>query len=230
MTIPTCICCSSSIDDVSRRVQELVEKINDSRTSDQRVMDSFQEKLVEKVSSCFSSFLFIFLYVCSVVSCNKKVFSSSLRWKRYASRWRSTCTQSMKRTVMRCRWSCRSWQRCWRTALSSTMSSWKPIKRWRASERAWPLVRHQIPDKLANVLSAILFCVQTSWICLSTCLEWVRLLLLFPVLLPVFPGIHCWLRLCFHNSSPAHVCSKRMQKQKLKPCLFSVLLKYLLLQ
>ncbi|XP_067440160.1 synaptonemal complex central element protein 2 isoform X1 [Thunnus thynnus] len=40
---------SSSIDYVSRRVQELVEKINDSRTSDQRVMDSFQEKLVEKV-------------------------------------------------------------------------------------------------------------------------------------------------------------------------------------
>lgn len=43
------IYCSSSIDDISRRVQDLVEKINDSRTSDQKVMDSFQEKLVEKV-------------------------------------------------------------------------------------------------------------------------------------------------------------------------------------
>ncbi|XP_054460718.1 synaptonemal complex central element protein 2 [Anoplopoma fimbria] len=41
---------SSSIDDISRRVQELVEKINDSRTTDQKVLDSFQEKLVEKVT------------------------------------------------------------------------------------------------------------------------------------------------------------------------------------
>ncbi|XP_074484942.1 synaptonemal complex central element protein 2 [Sebastes fasciatus] len=41
---------SSSIDDISRRVQELVEKINDSRTSDQKVLDSFQKKLVEKVT------------------------------------------------------------------------------------------------------------------------------------------------------------------------------------
>lgn len=41
--------CSSDIDDISRRVQDLVEKINNSRTSDQKVMDSFQEKLVEKV-------------------------------------------------------------------------------------------------------------------------------------------------------------------------------------
>ncbi|CAK6962917.1 synaptonemal complex central element protein 2 isoform X2 [Scomber scombrus] len=40
---------SSSIDDVSTRVQKLVEKINHSRTSDQKVMDNFQEKLVEKV-------------------------------------------------------------------------------------------------------------------------------------------------------------------------------------
>ncbi len=43
--------CSSSIDDISRRVQDLVEKINDSRTSDQKVMDSFQEKLVDKVEN-----------------------------------------------------------------------------------------------------------------------------------------------------------------------------------
>ncbi|XP_034387420.1 synaptonemal complex central element protein 2 [Cyclopterus lumpus] len=41
---------SSSIDDISRRAQELVEKINDSRTTDQKVLDSFQEKLVEKVT------------------------------------------------------------------------------------------------------------------------------------------------------------------------------------
>ncbi|KAF1395475.1 hypothetical protein PFLUV_G00011900 [Perca fluviatilis] len=40
----------SKIDDISRRVQELVEKINDNRTSDQKVMDSFQEKLVQKVT------------------------------------------------------------------------------------------------------------------------------------------------------------------------------------
>lgn len=43
------IYCSSSIDDISRRVQDLVEKINNSRTSDQKVMDSFQQKLVDKV-------------------------------------------------------------------------------------------------------------------------------------------------------------------------------------
>ncbi|XP_037327545.1 synaptonemal complex central element protein 2 [Pungitius pungitius] len=41
---------SSSIADISRRVQELVEKINDSRNTDQKVLDSFQEKLVEKVT------------------------------------------------------------------------------------------------------------------------------------------------------------------------------------
>lgn len=43
------ICPSSSIDYISRRVQELVEKINSSRTNDQEVMDNFQEKLTEKV-------------------------------------------------------------------------------------------------------------------------------------------------------------------------------------
>lgn len=41
--------CSSSIDDISRRAQDLVEKINDSRTSDQKVMGNFQDKLMEKV-------------------------------------------------------------------------------------------------------------------------------------------------------------------------------------
>ncbi|XP_072240007.1 synaptonemal complex central element protein 2 [Leuresthes tenuis] len=41
---------SSSIDDISRRAQEMVENINHSRTSDQKVMDSFQEKIVEKVT------------------------------------------------------------------------------------------------------------------------------------------------------------------------------------
>ncbi|XP_050926767.1 synaptonemal complex central element protein 2 [Lates calcarifer] len=41
---------SLSIDDIRRRAQELVEKTNNSRSADQRVMDSFQEKLVEKVT------------------------------------------------------------------------------------------------------------------------------------------------------------------------------------
>uniref|UniRef100_A0A3Q3Q2C4 Uncharacterized protein n=1 Tax=Monopterus albus TaxID=43700 RepID=A0A3Q3Q2C4_MONAL len=41
---------SSSIDDISRRAQELLEKINNSRTSNQKLMDSFQEKLVAKVT------------------------------------------------------------------------------------------------------------------------------------------------------------------------------------
>uniref|UniRef100_A0A8C9YE03 Synaptonemal complex central element protein 2 n=1 Tax=Sander lucioperca TaxID=283035 RepID=A0A8C9YE03_SANLU len=44
------VCCSPNIDDISRRVQELVEKINDNRTSDQKVMDGFQEKLMQKVT------------------------------------------------------------------------------------------------------------------------------------------------------------------------------------
>ncbi|XP_051801861.1 synaptonemal complex central element protein 2 [Acanthochromis polyacanthus] len=43
------ICCSSIIEDISRRAQKMVEKINHSRTSDQKVMDSFEEKLLEKV-------------------------------------------------------------------------------------------------------------------------------------------------------------------------------------
>lgn len=50
------ICCSSDIDHISRRVQDLVERINSSRTSDQEVMDSFQEKLVEKVENLFQYF------------------------------------------------------------------------------------------------------------------------------------------------------------------------------
>uniref|UniRef100_UPI0037E96226 synaptonemal complex central element protein 2 n=1 Tax=Semicossyphus pulcher TaxID=241346 RepID=UPI0037E96226 len=44
---------SSSIDDISRRVQDLIEKINESRTSDQKVMDTFQDKLVQKVTEMF---------------------------------------------------------------------------------------------------------------------------------------------------------------------------------
>ncbi|XP_034544231.1 synaptonemal complex central element protein 2 [Notolabrus celidotus] len=44
---------SSSIDGISRRVQDLVEKINDSRTRDQEMMDNFQEKLVSKVTEMF---------------------------------------------------------------------------------------------------------------------------------------------------------------------------------
>ncbi|XP_037546452.1 synaptonemal complex central element protein 2 [Nematolebias whitei] len=42
--------CSPSIDDISRRAQEMVEKINHRRASDQSMMDSFQEKLIEKVT------------------------------------------------------------------------------------------------------------------------------------------------------------------------------------
>ncbi|XP_061579128.1 synaptonemal complex central element protein 2 [Cololabis saira] len=41
---------SSNIDDISRRAEKMVENINHRRTSDQNVMDSFQEKLVEKVT------------------------------------------------------------------------------------------------------------------------------------------------------------------------------------
>lgn len=40
---------SSVIDEISSKVQDLVEKINNSRASDQRVMDSFQEELMTKV-------------------------------------------------------------------------------------------------------------------------------------------------------------------------------------
>lgn len=49
---------SSVIDEISSKVQDLVEKINNSRASDQRVMDSFQEELMTKVPSlvhCFCS-------------------------------------------------------------------------------------------------------------------------------------------------------------------------------
>uniref|UniRef100_A0A3Q0RJE2 Synaptonemal complex central element protein 2 n=1 Tax=Amphilophus citrinellus TaxID=61819 RepID=A0A3Q0RJE2_AMPCI len=42
--------CSSGIDDISKRAQELVEKINHNRTSDQNMIDSFQEMLIEKVT------------------------------------------------------------------------------------------------------------------------------------------------------------------------------------
>ncbi|XP_026214558.1 synaptonemal complex central element protein 2 isoform X1 [Anabas testudineus] len=41
---------SSSIDVISKRAQELVEKINNSRASNQKVMDSFQENLLAKVT------------------------------------------------------------------------------------------------------------------------------------------------------------------------------------
>uniref|UniRef100_A0A674EEW5 Synaptonemal complex central element protein 2 n=1 Tax=Salmo trutta TaxID=8032 RepID=A0A674EEW5_SALTR len=40
---------SSRIDDIGKKVQDLVGKINDSRTMDQTIMDNFQDKLVEKV-------------------------------------------------------------------------------------------------------------------------------------------------------------------------------------
>ncbi|TKS69168.1 Synaptonemal complex central element protein 2 [Collichthys lucidus] len=41
---------SLNIEDISRRVQDMLEKINSSRTSNQKVMDSFQEKFMEKVT------------------------------------------------------------------------------------------------------------------------------------------------------------------------------------
>uniref|UniRef100_A0A3B3YI42 Uncharacterized protein n=1 Tax=Poecilia mexicana TaxID=48701 RepID=A0A3B3YI42_9TELE len=41
---------SSYIDDISKRAQEMVEKINHERTRDQEMMDSFQKQLSEKVS------------------------------------------------------------------------------------------------------------------------------------------------------------------------------------
>ncbi|XP_013873510.1 synaptonemal complex central element protein 2 [Austrofundulus limnaeus] len=44
---------SSSVDDISRRAQEMVEKINQSRASDQNVMDSFEQKLIQKVTEMF---------------------------------------------------------------------------------------------------------------------------------------------------------------------------------
>lgn len=68
---PTYTYCSSDIDEVSIRVQELVEKINHRRTSDQKVMDSFEEKLIEKVSSLL--YLLLILSLHSVADFNKKV-------------------------------------------------------------------------------------------------------------------------------------------------------------
>ncbi|KAM3624261.1 uncharacterized protein V6R79_021227 [Siganus canaliculatus] len=41
---------STIIDNISRRAQDLVEKINDSRTTDQKLLDSFQEKIIVKVT------------------------------------------------------------------------------------------------------------------------------------------------------------------------------------
>lgn len=43
------IFCSSTIESIGRKMQDLVEKINESRTSDQIVMDHYQEKFVGKV-------------------------------------------------------------------------------------------------------------------------------------------------------------------------------------
>ncbi|XP_029015089.1 synaptonemal complex central element protein 2 [Betta splendens] len=44
------ITCSSKIEVISRTVQELVQQINSSRASNEKVMDDFQEKLVAKVT------------------------------------------------------------------------------------------------------------------------------------------------------------------------------------
>ncbi|XP_054897591.1 synaptonemal complex central element protein 2 [Poeciliopsis prolifica] len=41
---------SSYIDEISKRAQEMVEKINQERTRDQEMMESFQKQLTEKVA------------------------------------------------------------------------------------------------------------------------------------------------------------------------------------
>ena len=41
---------SSKIDDISAKVQYMVARINDRRANDQKVMESFQETLAEKVT------------------------------------------------------------------------------------------------------------------------------------------------------------------------------------
>ncbi|XP_031720296.1 synaptonemal complex central element protein 2 [Anarrhichthys ocellatus] len=41
---------NAPIDDISRRLHELVESINDRRTTDQKVLEGYQKKLVEKVT------------------------------------------------------------------------------------------------------------------------------------------------------------------------------------
>uniref|UniRef100_A0A6Q2ZJU6 Synaptonemal complex central element protein 2 n=1 Tax=Esox lucius TaxID=8010 RepID=A0A6Q2ZJU6_ESOLU len=41
---------SSMIDDIGKKVQVLVGKVNDSRAMDQKIMDNFQDKLSERVS------------------------------------------------------------------------------------------------------------------------------------------------------------------------------------
>ncbi len=56
--------CSSTIEDISRRAQDLVEKINIRRINDQKMIDNFQEKLVEKVHKHFSGFCSYFLQYC----------------------------------------------------------------------------------------------------------------------------------------------------------------------
>ncbi|XP_023692017.2 synaptonemal complex central element protein 2 isoform X3 [Paramormyrops kingsleyae] len=41
---------SSRIDEMGKKTQDLIEKINESRAVDQEIMNSFQEKLMDKVS------------------------------------------------------------------------------------------------------------------------------------------------------------------------------------
>ena len=57
---------SSKIDDISARVQHMVAKINDRRANDQKVMESFQETLTEKVSSLLFFFKRKLQFQCSV--------------------------------------------------------------------------------------------------------------------------------------------------------------------
>ncbi|XP_074520145.1 synaptonemal complex central element protein 2 [Halichoeres trimaculatus] len=43
----------TSVDDISRKVQDLVEKVNENRNRDQKVMDNFQENVAAKVTEMF---------------------------------------------------------------------------------------------------------------------------------------------------------------------------------
>lgn len=152
----------------------MVEKINHERTRDQEMMDSFQKQLTEKVwiplryfvqkSSDSEDRALILLQ--TLLSCFKQrfwpyFFPLVFRWQRCVSWWKRKCSPSMSLTAMKSRWSCRSCQRCWKTALSWSTSSWRPVRPWHASKMVSTLIREQSPNKL------ILF--STGVIKLKTC-------------------------------------------------------------
>lgn len=137
--------CSSSVDDISRRAQDLVEKINESRTSDQKVMEDFQGQLMEKVAELCSwncsplDACQLFNASPSSVSISQTALISHSRSPSCVSRWKRTCSQCTRTTATRCSWSCRSWQRCWRAAISLLRSWWRPARPWQVWEQAWPI-------------------------------------------------------------------------------------------